>query len=139
MFKTHAAILLLFIAVKGIAQDGRQGPEDVIRAFYKAVYSGDKVAFERLTVADPRRGTFLREGSRNEAGLRELIDDPGSLQIKMKRPMMSKGRAIEPDGNGDYPAGTTALYMTAHGRGPTMITLRGRLTGGESIFVGCWR
>ena len=113
----------MLIATYSLAQDASQRPEEVIRSFYKAVYSGDRAAFERLTVPDPRRAKFLSEGSRNETALRELIDDPTSLQIKQKRPFMNRGIAIDVPANGSFPTGTTALYLTAHRRGPTMLSL----------------
>ena len=43
----------------------------------------------------------------NENGLRELKEDPGSLQIKQKRPFEFQGKEAKTGANGQYPVGTT--------------------------------
>jgi hypothetical protein len=42
---------------------------------------------------------------------------------------MFRGQAVKADGKGDYPVGTTALFVVAHGRGPTVFTLARRPEG----------
>lgn len=127
---TLAALIALVITAGGLTQSSSASrPEDVIRSLLKAIYSNDVTAYESLTVPDPRRSRMVSGGRVNEAALRELEEDPSALQIKMKRPFKHRGLAVEPDGKGDYPVGTTSLYLAAHRGNPTVIRLEKRQEG----------
>ena len=122
-----ASILAIFVSVAVVAQPAGT-PEDVIRSLLKAIYANDVAAYEKLTLPDPRQKWLTTGGAVNERGLKALQDDPASVQIQMKRGFTYRGRTIEPGKDG-YPIGTTALFMVAHGGGPTMVMLSKRAEG----------
>ncbi|MEP7270285.1 MAG: hypothetical protein ABI882_02215 [Acidobacteriota bacterium] len=129
--KTRFLIVASFmLAITVFAQEaGRETPETVIRAFVKAMYGNDAAAFERLSVPDPRRSLLVKGGSVNEVALKEIEEDPDSIQIKIKRDFSYRGKPIVADSKGDYPVGTTVLYMVAHRGGPMMVSLTLRPEG----------
>ncbi len=119
--------LAIFISLAAAAQPA-ETPEEVIRSLLKAIYANDIATYEKLTVPDPRRQWLTTGGRVNERGLRELQEDPESVQIRMKRGFTHRGRPVEPGKDG-YPVGTTSLFMVAHGGGPMMVTLTKRAEG----------
>jgi len=123
------ALVSVLIALFAAAQLPTNSPEDVIRSLVKAMYGNDVAPYEKLTIPDPRRHRLVTGGSVNESALRELQEYPEGLQIKMKRPFRFRGRSVQPDEKGDYPAGTTVLYLVAHRGGPMMVTLVRRPEG----------
>lgn len=105
------------------AQSGAGSPEAVIRAIVTAMYANDVASYEKLTLPDPRRSRLTSGGRVNEDGLRTLKEDPGSLQIKVKRTFLFQGKPVKADGRGNYPVGTTVLYLAAHRGGPMVVPL----------------
>lgn len=120
-----AVAILLTVAASHPVSAAAPGdaPEGVIRAFFMAMYAGDAPAVERLTLPDPRRATFIARAPRYDDRLRELREDPDALQIRVARPFALKGRPVQPDAAGIYPAGTTVRYAVTHRIGPIAISL----------------
>jgi len=65
----------------------------------------------------------------NQDALRELNEDPGGLQIIMKRRFEYRGLAAKPDAAGKYPIGTTAVYVVAHHRSPIVMIVKKQSDG----------
>ena len=129
---TVLAVLVLStlrFAGPAAAQAEREGPEQVIRSLVLAIYSNDVASYNRLTIPHPLRSRLSAGGRVNQERLDALKEDPGGLQIIPKRPPMLRGEKVEPDTKGEYPIGTTALFVVAHGRGPMVVTLARRADG----------
>lgn len=116
--------MALVIAASAAAQKSSDSPEPVIRGLVRAMYSNDVAAFKRLTVPNSRIGLLTTGGRVNQDGLRELDEDPGGLQIIMKRRFEYRGVAAKPDAAGKYPIGTTAVYVVAHHRNPIVMVVQ---------------
>jgi hypothetical protein len=119
----------LIAATSATAQKPVDSAEPVIRSFVRAMYSNDVVAFKRLTLPNPRIGALTTGGRVNQDALRELNEDPGGLQLKMKRPFEYRGVAAKPDAAGKYPIGTTAVYVVAHHRSPIVMVVQKQSDG----------
>ncbi len=113
----------LGLAASGGAQSSSDSPEPVIRRLVRAMYSNDADGFKRLTLPNPRISLLTTGGTVNQDGLRELEEDPGGLQIIMKRRFEHRGVAVKPDAAGKYPVGTTAVYVVAHHRSPMVMVV----------------
>jgi hypothetical protein len=111
------------------AQRPADSPEPVIRSFVRAMYSNDAVGFKRLTLPNARIGLLTTGGRVNQDALRELNEDPGGLQIIMKRPFEYRGVAAKPDAAGKYRIGTTAVYVIAHHRSPIVMVVQKQSDG----------
>ena len=106
------------------ADQNRDGsPEATIVAFLRAMYANDVAAFEQLTMPDPERSRLTAGGKRNDERLRALNDDPGSVQIKLKRAFQLSGKPVKPDARDEYPVGTTVRYSVAHQGSPMVVSL----------------
>jgi hypothetical protein len=117
-------VAALGIAASAGAQKSSDSPEPAIRRFVRAMYSNDAAAFKRLTLPNPRIALLTTGGKVNQDGLRELDEDPGGLQIIMKRRFEHRGVAAKLDATGKYPVGTTAVYVVAHHRSPIVMVVR---------------
>ena len=126
-----ATIALVAVAttVSGDAQRRTQSPADVIRALVVAIYGNDTASYNALTIPHPMRSRLTAGGRVNADKLNSLKEDPGSLQIIPKRPPTFRGEEVKPDAQGEYPVGTTALYVVAHGGAPMVVTLARRADG----------
>ena len=56
-------------------------------------------------------------------------ENPEGLRIIPRRPPTLRGQEVEPDAKGEYPVGTTALFVVAHGGGPMVVTVARRADG----------
>jgi hypothetical protein len=122
--RTVVVCLALAVAVAVSAAQYKDGsPEATIVALLRAMYSNDVAAFEQLTVPNPERSRLTAGGRRNDERLRALSEDPGSLQIKIKRAFQLQGKAATADAKGDYPPGTTVRYSVAHQGSPLIVSL----------------
>lgn len=119
-----AVAAALLIARSGTAQESSDSPEPVIRDLVRAMYSSDVAGFKRLSIPNTRIGLLTAGGRVNQDGLRELDEDPGGLQIIMKRRFEYRGLAAKPDAAGKYPIGTTAVYVVAHHRSPIVMVVQ---------------
>jgi len=119
------------------AQAAIDSPEPVILALVKAIYANDIPAYDKVTVPDPRRTRLTSGGRSNPAKLRQIDEDPGSLQMRKRRPFLFRGTEAVLDANGRYPTGTTALYMVAHGGSPMVVTLV-RQADGWKVDLRWW-
>ena len=115
--------LLCVCATAVLAAQYRDGsPEAAIVALFRALYAGDVVAFEQLTLPHPLRSRLTSGARGNAERLKSLSDDPGSLQIRLQRPFQLNGKEAAPDARGDYATGTTVRYRAHHGS-PMMVSL----------------
>jgi hypothetical protein len=94
-----------------------------------AMYANDVAAYNRVTIPHPLRERLTTGGRVNQSKLDQLKEDPGSLQIKQRRPPLFRGEEGKADANGDYPIGTTALYRISHGGSPMIVPLVRREDG----------
>jgi hypothetical protein len=122
--KNIVAVSAALLIASSAGQKSSDTPEPVIRRLVRAMYSNDVVGFKRLTVANSRIGLLTTGGRVNQDGLRELNEDPGGLQIIMKRRFEYRGLAAKPDAAGKYPIGTTAVYVVAHHRSPIVMVVQ---------------
>jgi hypothetical protein len=134
-----AALVALSLAV-GVgleAQRNNDDPEQVIRAVVVAMYSNDVATYNALSIPHPLRARLTAGGRVNQQNLDELKEYPEGLQIKAKRSLMFKGENAQADAKGEYPVGTTGLFMVAHGGSPMMVTLV-RRDDGWKIDLRWW-
>ncbi len=127
-----SSIVILCSALGAAATSGQpvpEGPEAVIRAMVMAMYANDVAAYNRVTLPHPLRERLTTGGRVNQSKLDQLKEDPGSLQIKARRPPLFRGEEAKADASGTYPVGTTALYSVAHGGGPMIVPLVRREDG----------
>ena len=101
----------------------------MIRRLVRAMYSNDVAGFKCLTLSNPRIALLTTGGRVNQDALRELNEDPGGLQIIMKRRFEYRGLAAKPDAAGKYPIGTTAVYVVAHHRSPIVMIVKKQSDG----------
>jgi hypothetical protein len=116
-------LVLCMTSPLGAQRGGRDDPSPVIRSLVQAMYANDVAAYNKLTLPHPLRSRLTSGGRVNESGLKELKDDPGGLQIKMKRPFEFRGKEAKPGSGGQYPVGTTAHYVVSHRGGPMVMGL----------------
>jgi hypothetical protein len=127
--RVGAVAATLVVAASAGAQKPSDSPEPVIRGLVRAMYSNDAVGFKRLTLPNPRIDLLTTGRTINQDGLRELEEDPGGLQIIMKRSFEHRGVAAKPDPAGKYLIGTTAVYVVAHHRSPIVMVVEKRNDG----------
>jgi len=129
--------------VAGLAAQGRpaapqrDSPEPIIRSLVQAMYGNDVASYNNLTLPHPLKSRLTAGGSVNQNKLRQLQQDPGSLQMRLERPLLFQGNEAALGANGQYPVGTTALYMVAHGGQPLVVGLVRRPEGWK-IDVRWW-
>jgi len=133
---TVRVIACLLIAGSGLLAQSMATPEEAIRAMVTAMYMNDVAAYERVTLPHPQRARLTAGGRRNEDKLRQLKENPGGLQIKMKRPLLFQGKEVQPAA-GKYPTGTTGLYMVAHYSSPMVVPVV-RKDDGWKIDLRWW-
>ena len=117
------AVAAVFGIITSAGAQSSDSPEPVIRSLMRAMYSNDAVGFQRLTIPNPRISLLTTGGRVNQEALRELDEDPGGLQIIMKRAFENRGAAVKPDPTGRFPVGTTVVYVVAHHRSPIVMVL----------------
>ncbi len=122
-------VVAVCVALDATAQTPGDKPEQVIRALVRAMYSNDAAAFIQLTVPDARVHLLTTGGSVNSEGLRDLKANPAGLQIVIKRQFQLRGVPVKPGADGNYPFGTTAVYMVAHRQSPMMMVVEKRADG----------
>jgi hypothetical protein len=128
-----AALLVASGSPVALAQ-GNDDPKVVIRQLVVAIYSHDVAAYNRVTTEHPLRARLTTGGSPNPDKLRQLEEDPGSLQIREMRPMLYHGKPIE---SAATPVGAIALYTVAHGGGPMVVPMVKRADGWK-VDVRWW-
>jgi len=119
------------------AQRGKDDPEPVIRALVMAMYSNDVASYEKVTLPHPQRSRLTAGGRVNEDALRDLKENPSGLQIRSEREMLFQGKPATIGASGQFPEGTTALYVVAHRSGPTAVPLV-RKSDGWKVDVRWW-
>ena len=112
-------------------------PEAAIRAMVTAMYSNDVAGYEKVTLPHPQRGQLTAGGRRNDDKLRQLKEDPDGLQIKAQRPLLFQGKEAAAAANGQYPVGTTGVYMVAHYGSPMIVPVV-RTSDGWKIDLRWW-
>jgi len=131
------AFSLLLLGTLTPAQRSADTPEAALLTLVRAMYSNDVESYNRITLPDPRRTRLTSGGRPNTAALQRLEQDPGSLQMKSRRPFLFRGREATPDATGIYPVGTTALYSVSHG-GNSMVAPLVRQADGWKVDVRWW-
>jgi len=104
-------------------------PEPTIRGLVLAIYGNDVASYNNLTLPHPLKARLTTGGTVNASKLRQLREDPGGLQMRLERPLLFQGKEATLDANGQYPVGTSALYMIAHGGQPMIVGLQRRPEG----------
>jgi hypothetical protein len=123
-----ALVLGIFSGLTILVAQSTNSPEAAIRELVRAMYAKDVAAYERVTTDHPLRSRLTSgTGPTNEAGLRRLREDPGSLQIREMRPALFHGKEV--DNVATAPVGTSALYMAAHQGSPMVLPLVKRADG----------
>ena len=138
MVRTRLLLIVLFLSATlpvSAQRGGRDDPSPVVRSLVVAMYSNDVAGYNKLTMPHPLRSRLTSGGRVNENGLRELKEDPDSLQIKQKRPFEFQGKEAKPGANGQYPIGTTGHYVVAH-HSPMVMGLVKQADGNESRYGG---
>ena len=120
-----------------VATQAKETPEQAIRAMVLAIYSNDIPAYNRVTIPHPLRSRLTEGGRVNQQKLDALKEDPEGLQISNERPPMLRGELVEPDAKGEYPVGTTALYVVAH-HGQPMVVRTVRQADGWKVDLRWW-
>jgi len=138
-FSVTAVLVWMIFAASPRAQSPRapDSPEGTILALVRAMFANDVEGYNRVTIPDPRRSRLTTGGRANTAALQRLEQDPGSLQMKSRRPFLYRGREASLDAGGHYPVGTTALYSVANG-GNSMVAPLVRQADGWKVDVRWW-
>jgi hypothetical protein len=137
MSRILTAAVLLTSLLPSFVQRAPDTPESAILALVRSMYANDVETYNRVTIPDPRRARLTTGGRVNTAALQRLEQDPGSLQMKSRRPFLYKGREAAADAAGSYPTGTTALYSVAH-NGNQMVAPLVRQADGGKVDVRWW-
>ena len=124
-----AVLVLIGLATPAASQAEGQRPETVIRALVLAIYGNDVAGYDKLTIPHPQRVRLTERGRVNQQKLDALKEDPEGLQITARHPPTLRGQEVEPDATGDYPVGTTAVFIVSHGGGPMVVTVARRADG----------
>jgi hypothetical protein len=118
-----ALLAALACSAAAFAQPSSNDPESVIRSLFTAMYSNDVQAYNAITVPAPGRNRLTTGGTVNASKLDQLRENPEGLQMRELRPFLFRGKEAEPDTRGEWPDGTTALYMAAHYSSPMAVRL----------------
>jgi len=137
MSRILTAAVLLTSLWPSFFQRPADSPESAILALVRSMYANDVDTYNRVTIPDPRRARLTTGGRVNTAALQRLEQDPGSLQMKSRRPFLYRGRETTADAAGAYPPGTTALYSVAHS-GNQMVAPLVRQADGWKVDVRWW-
>lgn len=98
-------------------------PEPVIRAFYRAILSGDVSAYHKVIVMDPLADKFLPREAPSPERTREIAMDSREFSLRQTQPFRTRGRDVGVDATGRYPVGTTARYLANFPNSLTIVTL----------------
>jgi hypothetical protein len=135
----HITLLLtLFIPLAAFAAPAAsRGPETTVREYLRAVYSGDRAAFDRLIVPHPE-AHLLIAGERPSAKERkEVAREAASLRLRQLQEFRLRGATVAADRSGDYPVGTMTRYLASF-RGNTMVVTIVRRSDGWKIDLRWW-
>jgi hypothetical protein len=137
MHQLLTAATLVTLLSPPVLQRALDTPEGTIFALVRSMYANDVETYNRVTLPDPRRTRLTTGGRVNSGALQRLEQDPGSLQMKSKRPFLHRGREVAADADGKYPVGTTALYSVSHS-GNSMVAPLVRQADGWKVDVRWW-
>jgi hypothetical protein len=102
---------------------GPDSPEPVIRAFYRAVLSGDAAAFHKVIVVDPLADKFLPRDAPSPEATHEIAMASMDFSIRQTQPFRARGKDVGVDAAGHYPVGTTSRYLANFPRSLTVVTV----------------
>jgi len=116
---------------------GPDSPEPVIRAFYRAVLSGDAVAFHKVIVLDPLADKFLPRDPPSPEKTHEVAMESMDFSMRQTQPFRARGSQVGVDASGHYPVGTTTRYLANFPRSLTVITVV-RKADGWKVDLRWW-
>jgi hypothetical protein len=102
---------------------GPDSPEPVIRAFYRAVLSGDVAAYHTVIVVDALADKFLPREAPPPEKSREIAMASMDFSIRQTQPFRAHGTEVRVDATGHYPVGTTTRYLANFPRSLTVVTV----------------
>ena len=102
---------------------GPDSPEPVIRAFYRAVLSGDAAAFHKVVVVDALADKFLPRDAPSPEATHEIAMASMDFSIRQTQPFRARGKEVGVDAAGHYPVGTTSRYLANFPRSLTVVTV----------------
>jgi hypothetical protein len=95
----------------------------VIRAFYRAVLSGDIAAYHKVIVPDPLADKFLPRETPPPEKAHEIAMESMDFSVRQTQPFRARGKEVGVDATGHYPAGTTTRYLANFPSSLTVVTL----------------
>src|SRR5262245_50100455 len=117
------ALLALCVLTTNAASAAPTGPEQAVREFIRALAMHDTQAFARAIRPDPRANRFINEQPLTAEGRQEAMRRLETLQVRGNDDVLLRGKAVEPDANGDYPVGSVGRFIAAGDGGPSVVTL----------------
>jgi len=116
---------------------GPDSPEPVIRAFYRALLSGDAAAFHKVIVVDPFADKFLPRDPPSPEKAHEVAMESMDFSMRQTQPFRAHGKEIGVDAAGHYPVGTTSRYLANFPRSLTVVTVV-RKADGWKVDLRWW-
>jgi hypothetical protein len=116
---------------------GPDSPEPVIRAFYRALLSGDAAAFHKVVVVDPLADKFLPLDAPSPETTHEIAMESMDFSMRQTQPFRARGKEVVVDATGHYPVGTTSRYLANFPRSLTVVTVV-RKADGWKVDLRWW-
>lgn len=116
---------------------GPDSPEPVIRAFYRALLSGDAAAFHKVIVVEPLADKFLPRDAPPPEMANEVAMESMDFSMRQTQPFRAHGKDVGVDAAGHYPVGTTSRYLANFPRSLTVVTVV-RKADGWKVDLRWW-
>jgi hypothetical protein len=117
-----ASFALWLITSPLAASPVTDSPEPVIRAFYRALLSGDVAAYHKVIVEDARADRFLPPNPPDADKIHEIEMESQSFTMRQLQPFRLQGKETSP-ANGSFAAGTTTRYLANFPASLTVISM----------------
>ncbi len=138
-----AAVMLVSTSVLAVQRPprapklGPDSPEPLIRAFYRAVLSGDAAAFHKVIVVDPLADRFLPRDAPSPEKSHEIAMESMDFSMRQTQPFRAHGKEVGVDAAGHYPVGTTSRYLANFPNSLTVVTVV-RKADGWKVDLRWW-